>query len=127
MRHLFYLLGIVAVLWEFTVLTQTNRILKFKKQFKKDVKNSFDEWNSTQKTYSFFALGYIIWTFAGLLSSQWLVFLFLILISVIIPKNKVLLLKFDSIISIICLLFIILNKYHLHINLYEYLMLLINS
>lgn len=58
---------------------------------------------------------YLIWALIGLTTSQMPIFLVFLLISAI-PKKKVLMYKIDGYISILLLIFILINKYQLHIN-----------
>ena len=59
---------------------------------------------------------YIIWVFAGLFTSQWILFLAIIGLS-FIPKNNIIVRWVDAFLSCFVLLFIILNVYHFKIDL----------
>ena len=109
MTTLFYLFGILAILWEFAVLTDTNKIHYFlgNKEKNKD--------NDNYTNLSFLMLGYFLWAIVGLFSSQWILFLVLIVLS-IIPTKHIVLRWIDSLLSLLILLFILINKFHLHID-----------
>jgi hypothetical protein len=59
---------------------------------------------------------YFIWSFVGIFTSQWVLFLLLILLGFIPLKRFKAWMKIDAAISIAILMLIILNKYHLHID-----------
>jgi hypothetical protein len=64
-------------------------------------------------------VGYIVWIFVGLFSSiNWAVFLIMIFMS-FIPKKTIWFLAIDSFITSVLLLFVILNQYHLKIDVFE--------
>ncbi len=68
--------------------------------------------------YTLASFYYWIILFIGLLSFQWYFFL-LIIIMGFIPKGKYIWIRrVDSLITISILLFIVLNKFHFHINLF---------
>ena len=125
MIHIFYFFGLIALLYEILVIFNTAKILDYSETVIKDKSKNM---TGTQAFFILCLFLYIIWAFVGLLSFNWILFLALILLSVIgtiitkITKNrivKIIYRKFDGILSACILLFIILNKYHLHINLYE--------
>ena len=66
-------------------------------------------------------LCYFIWAATGLMSSQWIPFLVLILYSFIPKGDNIFIRKADAILSLAILLFIVINKYHLGINLLDYI------
>ncbi len=119
MKHIFYLITIIPLMFELLNVYNPKRYNRFMNQFKKDKKKSWDKWTKNQKNISVLMLFYIMWSFVGLFSSQWLTFLVLIFIS-FIPKKGVYMRFIDSFITVLILLFIIINRYHLDINLYEY-------
>lgn len=89
----------------------------------KDLK--YDAMSSTQKSFMFLALGYIVWSLVGIFSSQWLIFLLLFAIGRI-PKKWVWLRWLDSFISLLGIVFLILNAYHFHLDLFGLLKSLIS-
>lgn len=68
------------------------------------------------KFIDFCMLIYSLFSFIGLFSSQWLLFIPLIILGFIPRKWKVWVF-IDALISLILIVFIILNKYHLHYKL----------
>ena len=78
------------------------------------------EYNDTENAYLICAFMYWIWLFTGFFTSQWIIFIFLLLIGFITPKHYIFRCM-NGIISSITILFIILNVYHLDINVYQLL------
>jgi len=117
MIYIFYLFGFLAILWEFIQISRPHKMHEVAKTLKKAGKEgTVDDLPSNYKTLSFFMFGYIIWVFMGLFTAQWPIFLFLILIS-LIPKKYVLHRWVDSFVSLLLLLFAMINTFHLHIDL----------
>lgn len=59
---------------------------------------------------------YVLWAFCGLFTDQWPLFM-LIIIMGMIPKPYAFIRMIDAIVSAAVLTFMILNVYHLHIDL----------
>jgi hypothetical protein len=119
MKHIFYILTIFPILWEFICITDIKRfwdnrckMVELKKQ-----KANFDLYSTNQKALTICMIGYFIWNFVGLLTFQWPVFLALLLLG-FIPKPWIWLEWIDGFISIFVLLFIVLNAYHCKIDIY---------
>lgn len=111
MITLFYLAVLSCIIIEIVQLSETKRIVNSLYRYKEDKKTS-----TNLAIYTCACLYYWTISFIGLLSFQWYLFL-LIIIMGLIPKGKnIWIRKFDSIASVIILLFIVLNKYHFHIN-----------
>lgn len=121
MKHLFYFLTIFPILWEVMNLVSINKTHQFALTFKTMKGKKFDEWTSSQKSFSICMIGYIIWNFIGFFSFQWIVFLGLFLFG-LIPKKYAWYRWIDSLVSFIVLCFIVLNAYHFKIDVWEWLM-----
>lgn len=117
MTHIFYFLGIFALLYEMVVFTDTKRIYALSKNIKG---SKHENLTKNQKAFTTLIFLYAIWTITGLFSSQWLLFICILFLS-LIPGKNVILLKIDAAISFCIVLFITLNKYHLHINLTDWI------
>lgn len=72
--------------------------------------------------YFLTALFYIFFSLVGLATSQWVWFAILAVIGMLhslinwmVGRSTVWLVKFDSVLSVLLMIFIIINKYHLHI------------
>jgi len=117
MKHLFYLLTIFPILWEFINLNSPKKCYNFSKSLKGEKYNNF---SSTQKTFSIYMIGYLLWVFIGLFSCQWILFLLILILS-FIPIKYIWMQFINSLISIFVLLFILINEYHLHFNLYTFI------
>jgi hypothetical protein len=119
MKHLFYFFTIFALFWEFSIIADVKKYSQFKTSFKKLIKENIkiDDWTTLQKTFSFLQLGYVLWTFVGIFTFQWPVFILFILISMI-PKPYKWMMWLDAFISILILLFVLINAYHLKIDVF---------
>lgn len=122
MEHIFYFFTFFALMHE------TNKFVN-PKNFQKKMddlrtKSETNEEYTFEDAFRVFGiLGYVLWSFIGLLTSQWIVFASMFLIGFLtIPWGKsppTYIRKFDAGISILALFFIIINKYHLHIDLLQ--------
>jgi len=117
MKHIFYFLAIFPLIWELIVMFNIKKIWNFLKFFKNEKANGF---SSNQKSCLFFMIGYIIWNFIGFFTFQWPLFVFLFLLG-IVPKYRIWVRWLDSLISFILVFFIILNAYHLKIDIFLWL------
>lgn len=118
MKHLFYFLTIIAITYEFCVISNLKKYLALKKKFKKP-NIDFKKLPSHIQSLAVLQLLYALWTFVGLMTFNFPFFLLFILISIIPFKRNSFLLCLDATMSIIILIFILLNAYHFKINLYE--------
>lgn len=112
MGHIFYFMAIFAIVFELQVLFNTRGYLEFVESINNKEKDKKPDFK--QSTFILLSFFYLIWGFTGLMTSQWVLFLVLIILS-FIPKGKgTILRKIDAILSFVILMFILLNKYHLH-------------
>lgn len=124
MKTIFYVIVALLLVYELIVLMNIKTVFKSVQKYRnisKDLKRTSrkveaGEYSQTFLLFSIFNIFYFIFTIIGFMSSQWILFALLFILS-IIPKNYISLRYIDSIISISILVFILLNKYHLHINL----------
>ena len=58
MKHIFYFFTFLPILWELMNLTSIKKVHQFVKSFK----NNEGEKTFTQSTFSFFMVGYLVWT-----------------------------------------------------------------
>lgn len=109
MESLFYFLTSFALLFELAKLNDTKGWMDFvATKYEKGTKE-----HQAQSTAGVLMLVYFIWSFIGLLTSQWLLFVLIMVLSVIgsLFKN-ITWRRIDGILTIILLLAIVLNKYH---------------
>ena len=116
MKHLFYLLTIFPILWEMANISSPKKMHETLKRMK-DIKE-YDKYSAKQKMFSFLMLCYVGWTLVGFMSFQWPIFLIIILMS-FIPKAHYVLRWIDSFITLMLLVFIMVNAYHLKIDTYN--------
>lgn len=118
MTTLFYLFAVLFLVHEIFVLCMQKSLFnEFKIIWRRNKKENLkaEDYSGTVKAYLFISLIYMLYCFAGLLTSQYPLFLLMILIA-LIPKKFLILRYIDSFASIAILLFIILNKFHFHID-----------
>ena len=113
MKHLFYIVSLLPLIYEVIVITRPKKIFQFTQQLK--VIGSWNNYSSQQKAFTLFSLFYWIWVIIGLFSSEWIAFLALLILALIHKRNSTML-WFDGIISLVILLFTVVNVYYLHIN-----------
>lgn len=121
----FYILVLFCITVEIQTLTDTERVIRASKTLKeKQAEGSLDTLVGFDKNYMISSSFYTVIAFIGLFSTQWPVFLLMIIMGIIMSltyKNNVIARKVDSVISCALLLFIIINKYHLHLDLVGFL------
>lgn len=123
MTHLFYLLVVFFLAVELVVLLMEHRIhdalVAYKLQEKEFGKGKvpFEKQNPKLVVYSILGMFYWVVCLVGLMSSQWVVFVAIITLA-IVPKRWLWWRYVDTVLSILLLLFIILNKYHFHVDLF---------
>ena len=113
MTVLFYLIAILPIWYEAACITSPKRVNDF---FRRKKNTVYELYDPTQRSIMYCMVGYFLWTFIGLISSQWISFVILLLIG-LIPCNTVFLRVLNSTLSLLVLLFILINKFHLGINL----------
>ena len=123
MTSIFYIIVLSFAIFEIAKLGNSKEIhteVEINRRKRKEGKKISAKDLST--TLGLFAIGdlfYFSICLIGLLSSQWIIFLVLILMG-FVPKRYLILKRIDSIISIMLIIFIVLNKFHLHINILSY-------
>ena len=115
MIYLFYFFAILAIVWELRVATQPKRTKEFVKTM---MSTEGIDMTLQQKTVLLCMLGYLVWTFVGLFTQQWIIFGVIFIIS-FIPKQIIWIRVIDAISTILLILFAIINQFHLKINLVE--------
>ncbi len=115
-KLLFYSWGILAIMYEMMVLSSPVKITTFNKNRK--TKNSKD-YTGWENAFVILILFYIIWCCIGLFTSQWLLFIVIICLGFIPKRNIAFLIWIDSLISLLILVFIFINSFHLHLNLWS--------
>lgn len=115
MKTLYYLMGILPIFIECAKVFDPKKIVKeiegvkAEKDIEKMIKNGGCFWIAVQ-------LYYMIWSIAGLVTAQWPVFLLLIVLS-FIPKKNIAVFWLNALFSLLALIFILINEFHLHIDL----------
>ena len=115
MTHVFYILIAFFIFVELIVLFSQKKIHSAVKRLKKLNKEkkgklSFDEIGASMTLYQSIGIIYLIYCLVGLMSSQWVLFALIILLA-FIPKRLLWWRYVDSIVTLLILAFILLNKY----------------
>jgi hypothetical protein len=111
MEHIFYFFGVFAFLFELIKLGDPERVHKFgNAKYEKGTKEK-----EAQVFFGLLLILYLAWAFIGLFTCQWPFFLSILCLPVFnsIFKNNTWR-RIDSILTIILLLGIVLNKYQIH-------------
>ena len=140
MEHLFYVVAIFWIIYEWGFVSdiqekmdKTNKLVLLHKEFKG---KSYKEWSEEYKDMAigvfFFQLPLYVWLFVGLFTFQWTVFLYFVFQMYILTglPRKIFGLKsriltacvwLNSFVGLLMGFFVIVNKYHFHINVWEVL------
>ena len=137
MKHIFYFIGICfiihEVLWLLNPVEYTEKSKKLKDLMKQNKDKKWDEYPQDYKDIlinrGLPSLLFTLWMFTGLLTFNWFAFAVLIVFNTvfIMPLGKLFKFSFaytalhwlNSIIGFAFGLFVIINSYHLKLNLYE--------
>lgn len=121
MKNVFYFLAILPIVYEAMNIINPQKFIQLEASFKSSKIDEKIILSPAQKLLNRFMLFYIIWTFIGLWSSQWPAFLILFIIGL---ANSIIKLnwyrRIDAIVSFFLLLFIVLNAYHLQIDIWPW-------
>lgn len=123
MTHVFYILIAFFIFVELIVLFSQKNIHSAVKRLKKLNKEkkgklSLDEIGASMTLYQSIGIIYLIYCLVGLMSSQWVLFALIILLA-FIPKRWLWWRYVDSVVTLLILAFILLNKYHFHIDMFH--------
>ena len=110
MEIIFYLFAILFLIWEIYVFAYTQEAVNTLSNLSTEDKDEKDK----ALSISCFLLSYMIWAFVGLLTVQWPAFLLLFSLGMIPKKGRPWLRKIDSFFSAWIIVFILINKFHLH-------------
>ena len=118
MTHLFYLLGVLFIIYEMWVIANAKNISQFvtmMRDYKKQNGKRYDVTEPRHIAFAFFNFFYLGWAITGLMSSQFIIFAALFLVSMT-PHRRWIVRTINGCLSIIILAMILLNKYQLHID-----------
>jgi hypothetical protein len=126
MTTLFYLLGVLPFIWELTCVVNPKKNHSFVRLLdnKMNEQNlSISQLTETEKNFTILNFGYFLWTIIGLFTSNWIIFLAIILLSLLLSSFKKYVLVFwvDSLITLTLITLAILNYHHFQIDIFEYL------
>ena len=125
MTLIFYLAAIYFILNEYGNIQMAKRITEYgflleyyKKTFKKLL--PFNKWDKEMKGVSIRGILFMIYSFIGLMSSQMPIFVVIIILGTF-KKKTTRSFIFWRVVRIMLLMFIIINKYQLHIDLIKHI------
>ena len=139
MKHIFYFIGLLFLLYEIIWILYPEGMYKRynkRKEFFKDAeKRGASELSDTDKfnivKYFVVSFGTLLWLLGGLLTFNWMAFLMYWLIQIIIiaPLSalfkyfslKIIVVWVNAVISAAFSVFVIVNSYHLHIKIEDYI------
>ena len=122
MSYIYFSLAILAIMYELIVVMNTRKVSRFIANMHH---KKFSEYNQEQKVFSYLLLCYFIWGMIGLVTSQWVIFLAMLIIGIVTPNKYIITRWIGAFISFLLLTFMLINKFHLHIDLGNYLISLI--
>ena len=118
MIHIFYFLTSFAIIFEVISFFKAKKINDLIKKSKSNKLTGLKKIGCGMYIYLFCNIFYLFWLLGGLMTFQWPIFLFMLLMA-FIPKHKsVILRKVDAVFSILLLIFILLNAYQFQIHLF---------
>lgn len=121
-KFIFYFFGIAALLYEYWSIANFDKLDRFRGKIKESKKNGGKvNLSGPEITFAFLQLLYFAWVLVGLFSSQWVIFLLIFCLSFVNSwfRGSRIWNSVDSILTIILILFAILNTYHLQIDLFS--------
>lgn len=121
MITLFYLFGVLAIVWELHALKNIRKVHKKALSMNERIKSGTykkEEFTSNENTLLVLMSFYFMWAIVGLFTFNWVAFLVLLGLS-LIPKKHVVIRFLDALLSLLVLLFIVINHYHLRIDLLD--------
>ena len=115
MTHVFYAFTFFVILYEISVLQSPNKFQVFVSNFKRKLKDK-EEIDGKDYAFALFNLTYLFWAWVGIFSSQWHLFVILIIIG-LIPGKFTWVIFTNALVSLIIVLAIVVSKYHYPISL----------
>lgn len=140
MKHIFYLVAIAFIIYEMLwILNPKEQVDKSKKFSEESKKNKGKKWDEMTEEYKDLLKGkglvsllFTMWMVAGLLTFNWLPFLAKLVFNFVIiaPISKLtkysigytVLHWLNSVVGFAFGVFVVVNSYHLKINIYEWFM-----
>jgi len=121
-KFIFYFFGIAALMYEYWSIANFDKLDRFRNKIKESKSNNGKmNLSGPEITFAFLELLYFAWALVGLFSSQWVIFFLIFCLSIVNSWirgsrtwNTV-----DSVLTVILIMFAILNTYHFQINLFR--------
>jgi hypothetical protein len=118
----YYILLLPCFIYELTFISNPKRYRIAREKMKL---LKYKEYSSSQQSFVWCQFIYMVLVIVGLFTFQYPAFILLLILSVI-PKKWLVMDLIDSVLSASILLFVIINKFHIHWH-YDYLYQLLNK
>ncbi len=122
LKVLFFLPVVAFIIYEFWVMANPYTVILGLKRMKQMEKDGNKDYSTNMVLFGVFNLFYTVWCIVGLMSSQWMVFGFLLIwgMTIATPFKKFPAFRSaDALMSACLLTFALINAFHLHINLWK--------
>jgi hypothetical protein len=116
MKTLFYILAIFPLIYEFIIILNIKKSHHF---INNVLEKGVSEMNEKEKNFTILNFLYFIWNMIGMLSSSWLMFSLMFILA-LIPQKNIYIRFLDSFLTSLILIFVLINYFHLNINISEY-------
>lgn len=116
MKTLFYILAIFPLIYEFIIILNIKKSHHF---INNVLEKGVFEMNEKEKNFTILNFLYFIWNMIGMLSSSWLMFSLMFILA-LIPQKNIYIRFLDSFLTSLILIFVLINYFHLNINISEY-------
>lgn len=121
-KFIFYIFGFFAIFYEFWCIKNTEKVIEVTNKAKKSMKDKSIEFTSIELAFGCLQCLYCLWTVVGIFSSQWAIFITIIILSLF--KGSLMFqgkawYRFDAGLTIGLVLLAILNTYHFHISILQ--------
>ncbi len=122
LKVLFFLPVVAFIIYEFWVMANPYTVILGVKRIKQMEKDGNKDYSTNMVLFAVFNMFYTVWCIVGLMSSQWLIFGFLLVWGTVLasPFKKYPAFRVaDAFMSACILTFALINAFHLHINLWQ--------
>lgn len=114
MDKAFYALYVLALIGECSHFAHPQERLEAVKKLKESIKDKdVDDWPKNTRGPIIQSVIYMALTIVGLFTFQWYAFVVMLLISAI-PKRVWWYVRIDALLSILIILYVVINKFHFH-------------
>jgi hypothetical protein len=111
--YVFYYMSIPFIVYKLVSLIEFEKEHQFRLYAREDIMTE----NPSERTmfYGYLIISYLIWLFIGLFTSQWFLFIILIVVTFLVQSEKKLYLYIKYFVQLCLIVFIVLNKIYFNI------------